>query len=263
MTPPPRASSDTSPRTPPDWSRLLPALRDFERAPGRFRVVLREPRPLFEHIGSVMLLASGRPLQGMPTAPAKALELRRAARFFVRTVMLRPGSDPLTLLGLKPGFEPAQLREHYRLMIRLTHPDFDATGEGWPADAATRVNMAHDLLSSPERRAGHAVALPTPTAVAPAPVAGAPTRPRPMRSGPAWAHGPERTGGWPPRARLALAGMGAVLVAAAFMLMSPAGPEGSLTVHRVLPVKQPVLPQDGPELPEPVPGTPEREAPPP
>ena len=147
--------------TQPDWGRLLPTLRNFERTPGLYRVVLREPRPLFEHIGSVMLLATGRPVEGLPAAPEQGKELRRAARFFVRTVMLRPGSDPYTLLGLPPDFESAQLREHYRLMIRLTHPDFGATAEGWPADAATRVNLAHDLLSSPEKRAAYTTALHT------------------------------------------------------------------------------------------------------
>jgi hypothetical protein len=134
--------------TPPDWSSVLPRLMAFERSPGLYRVVLREPRPLFEHIGSVMLLASGRPVASLPEATANAHELRRAARFFVRTVLLRPGSDPFTLLGLCPDFEPVQLREHYRLMIRLTHPDFGATAEGWPADAATRVNLAHDCRAS-------------------------------------------------------------------------------------------------------------------
>lgn len=147
--------------TPPDWSSVLPRLMAFERSPGLYRVVLREPRPLFEHIGSVMLLASGRPVASLPEATANAHELRRAARFFVRTVMLRPGSDPFTLLGLCPDFDPVQLREHYRLMIRLTHPDHCATAEGWPADAATRVNLAHDLLSSPEKRAAYANALHT------------------------------------------------------------------------------------------------------
>ena len=147
--------------TPPDWRSLLPRLLDFERSPGLYRVVLREPRPLFEHIGGVMLLATGRPVASLPEATANAHELRRAARFFVRTVMLRPGSDPFTLLGLPPDFEAAQLREHYRLMIRLTHPDFGATAEGWPADAATRVNLAHDLLSSPQKRAAYTASMHT------------------------------------------------------------------------------------------------------
>lgn len=137
----------------PDGRRLLPALLAFERAPGRYPVARREPRPLFEHIGSVMRLAAGRPVEGLPASASSNLELRRAARFFVRTAMLRPGSDPYALLGLTPDFEPAQLREHYRLMIRLTHPDFEAAGERWPAGAATRINLARDLLSWRQR--GH------------------------------------------------------------------------------------------------------------
>jgi len=150
----------TAPGRPaPDWNRLLPTLLDFERSPGRYPVRLREPRPLFDGVGSVMLLASGRAVQGLPATPWNEAELRRAARYFVRTVMLRPGADPFTLLGLTPDFEPAQLREHYRLMIRLTHPDFIAAGGHWPADAATRVNRAKELLSSPQQRAHFAATL--------------------------------------------------------------------------------------------------------
>ncbi|MDO9439158.1 J domain-containing protein [Hydrogenophaga sp.] len=152
--------SDNTGRDLREWRGLVLALLDFERAPGRYPVALREPRPLFEEIGSVMLLAAGRPVPGLPAPPRHSEpELRRAARYFVRTVMLRPGADFFTLLGLTPGFEPAKLREHYRLMIRLTHPDFSGTGERWPADAAVRVNQAKDLLSSPERQAEYAASL--------------------------------------------------------------------------------------------------------
>jgi hypothetical protein len=229
--------------TPPNWSRVLPALLDFERSPGRYPVALREPRPLFEHIGSVMLLASGRPVQGLPAAAVNGLELHRAARFFVRTVMLRPGSDPLTLLGLRPDFEPAQLREHYRLMIRLTHPDFEVAGERWPAGAATRVNLAHDLLSREKR---------SDLAAAPASVAGAPMRARPLLSGPAFAHDQQRPGGWSPRTRLALAGTGLVFMAVAFLFMGPRGHEGSLSVQ------DPVSPDGRPAPAQPGSGTLER-----
>lgn len=244
--------------TPIDRSRLPTALLDFERSPGRYRVVLREPRALFEHIGSVMQIAAGRPVEGLPAEPANAPALRRAARFFVRTVMLRPGSDPLTLLGLHPGFEPAQLREHYRLMIRLTHPDFDAAGEGWPADAATRVNLANDRLSSPEKRAQHALAWHTPAGDVPAAIGGAPRRPQPLlpqpaRPRPTFAHDETRAGWRSLRARLVLAGMGAVFMAGAFLLVDPMDNEGALVVRRDPPVQAPVLP------PSPEPGTPSPE----
>lgn len=235
---------------PPNWGRLLPALLDFERSPGRFPVALREPRPLFEHIGSVMLLAAGRPVPGLPVVPAIGPELRRAARFFVRTVMLRPGSDPFTLLGLKVDFEPAQLREHYRLMIRLTHPDFEAAGERWPADAATRINLAHDLLSSPQQRANGAWA-------------GVPTRPRPLLPRPAPAREKARARGWSARARLALAGTGALFMAGAFLLMGPRGHEGSLSVRRMSPAQDPVSPGGRPTPIRSGADGPEREGPPP
>lgn len=195
--------------TSPNWSRLLPALLDFERSPGRFPVALREPRALFDHIDSVMLIAAGRPVQGWTAAAGNRVELHRAARFFVRTVMLRPGSDPLTLLGLKAGFEPAQLRDHYRLMIRLTHPDFEVAGDRWPADAATRVNLAHDLLSQGQ--------LPDPAAA----LAGRSTRVQPLLPGPAFTHEPKRSRGWSPRARLALAGTGLLFMAGALLLVVP------------------------------------------
>ena len=132
---------------PPDWSSLLPALLDFERSPGRYRVVLREPRPLFEHTLTLLQLAAGRSVDGLADLaqdPAQTDELKRAARFFVRTVLLRPGVDHYTLLGLAPGCDAAELREHYRLMIRLTHPDFAAgSGEAWPwAKAAYSADIS-------------------------------------------------------------------------------------------------------------------------
>lgn len=235
---------------PPNWGRLLPALLDFERSPGRFPVALREPRPLFEHIGSVMLLAAGRPVAGLPAVPAIGPELRRAARFFVRTVMLRPGSDAFTLLGLKADFEPAQLREHYRLMIRLTHPDFEAAGERWPADAATRINLAHDLLSSPQEWANRTMA-------------GVPMRPRPLLPRPAPIHEKARVRGWSARARLALAGTGALFMAGAFLLMGPRGHEGSLSVRRVSPAQDPASPDGRPAAAPPGAAASKRDGPPP
>lgn len=245
--------------SPPEWRRLLLTLLEFERAPGRYPVALREPRPLFEHIHRVMLLASDRPVQDLPAAAAHAPGLRRAARFFVRTVMLRPGADPFTLLGLQPDFEAAQLREHYRLMIRLTHPDFATTGEGWPADAATRVNLAHDLLSSPERRAAHAAARHTPAAGAPMRLR--PALPRPTFPRPAPARDATRAGWLSARARLALAGAGAVLAAGAFLLIGPVGHEGSLAVRRALPAQAPVPLEGGPASTPGAPEPPQREAP--
>lgn len=244
---------------PPDWSSLLPALLDFERSPGRYRVVLREPRPLFEHTLAVLQLAVGRSVDGLADLahePAQTDELKRAARFFVRTVLLRPGVDHYTLLGLAPGCEADELREHYRLMIRLTHPDFAAgSGEAWPADAATRINQANDVLSSFERRSDYNAALASAqpvTSAAGAAAAGAkvaqkkPATPRsrvltlrPKKDGDAAA---ERTGPRVPRGvKIALASLGALGAAAALLLNGPAGDSGSLAVRKLPSVANPTL----------------------
>lgn len=150
---------------------LADALLDFQDRPGRHAVALREPRVLFERITDVLALASGRSVEGLPADPEAVDALRDAARFFVRTALLRPGADHFSLLGLSPGFDPATLREHYRMLIRMTHPDFaSAAGVAWPADAATRINLANDVLSSDERREAYAQSLQRPrTAGGPAP----------------------------------------------------------------------------------------------
>ncbi|WP_137922399.1 J domain-containing protein [Hydrogenophaga sp. 2FB] len=228
----------------PHGRNLLLKLLDFERSPGRYPVALREPRPLFDHIDSVMLIAAGRPVEGLRVAPANEHELNRAARFFVRTVMLRPGADPLTLLGLSPGFEPEQLREHYRLMIRLTHPDFVAQGERWPADAATRINLAKDLLSAPRKPTGHTAAPRASVDAAPVAMASAPMRPRPLLPKPATgAHDDTaRAGGWSVRTKLAWIGMGVALMAGVLLLSGARSTDGFLDVRPVPPAQDLVAP---------------------
>jgi DnaJ domain len=131
-----------------EFGQVVRILHDFEQMPGRFPVAMQEPRILFEQAGVVLLLAAGRKPEGWPADAPLEPGLRQAARFFVRTVMLRPGADFYTLLGLKPDFDAEALREHYRLLIRMTHPDFMTSGEPWPDDAAARINQANDVLAS-------------------------------------------------------------------------------------------------------------------
>lgn len=138
------------------WAALAACLLDFEAFPGRYPVALRAPRLLFDHGTEVLTLASGRVLEGLPDDAVLQARLRQAARFFVRTAMLRPGVDHYTLMGLTPAFELATLRAHYRMLMRLTHPDFVDDERAWPADAATRINQANDVLSSTVSRQQYA-----------------------------------------------------------------------------------------------------------
>lgn len=227
---------------------LLPALRDFEQAPGRYSMALREPHALFEHIHAVLLLAAGRSVEGLePLKPgAETDAAQRAARFFVRTVLLRQGADHYALLGLQPGFEPTALRDHYRLMIRLTHPDFTASGDIWPADAAARINLANDVLSSSVKRGVYDAALEKAKSVQPVAAdasslkAMPPGRSRPARhtAAPVARHDVSRQR----RSRIMQVGAGALVCALGLWLLTPSEREGSLVARSTRPASSGVVP---------------------
>lgn len=209
---------------------LVTALLDFERMPGRYPLARREPRTLFDGAHTVLLLAAGRPVDGLAgLGTDEEADARRAARFFVRTAFLRQDSDHYTLLGLRPDAAAEQVREHYRLMIRLTHPDFEASGEHWPADAASRINIANDVLASPVRRREYdehldAAAAPmTPHAPHTSHVPHAP-RPVEVPRG-------RRGHGVSTRAKVVVASLGALLSAGALWLLNPPD-SGSLSARQ-------------------------------
>lgn len=133
--------------------RIVEALVEFEAKPGRYSLVMREPGVLFDHTRAVLALALGRAVPEMGVETDEASQVQSGARFFVRAALLRNGADHYTTLGLWPGFSDNELRDHYRLLMRLTHPDFVGNDPSWPADAATRVNKAYEVLSSPVKKA--------------------------------------------------------------------------------------------------------------
>lgn len=129
-------------------TRLAAALLDYRHHPGRYSIGRREPAILFASIPEVLQLAAGKSAHDEPAA------LQPHAAFFVRTALIYPGADHYTLLGLERASDAARIKAHYRLMMRLVHPDFAAgPGADWPSDAATRLNLAYEVLGSPARRA--------------------------------------------------------------------------------------------------------------
>lgn len=131
---------------------LQAALLDYFSAPGKYQLQLRQPALLFSSIREILQIAAGR---GSPVSSAgrDADKLRDASTFFIRAALLYPGADHYAVLGLPAGAEPADMKERYRLLMRLIHPDFASTGgAAWPADAAVRVNRAYEVLSSPVLR---------------------------------------------------------------------------------------------------------------
>lgn len=224
---------------------LVPALLDFERMPGRYPLALHEPRQLFDEAQAVLQLAAGRPVEGLAELTgSEEADARRAARFFVRTAFLRDGNDHYALLGLPHAADADQIRDHYRLMIRMTHPDFQASGEHWPSDAASRINIANDVLSSPERRADYdatlqASAKPVKPATAGAgslaaqPATAALRKTPPLRrKGLPKAALPRRWGhGMSTRTKIVLATVGALFSGGALMLLNSSD-SGSLTARQ-------------------------------
>lgn len=238
-----------------DAQGLRKALLDFERTPGRFAVVMREPRVVFEHPLPVLQLAAGRSVPALQSLGEVPAELRRAARFFVRTVMLRPGADHYSLLGLTPDTDADTLREHYRLMIRLTHPDFASPDDPWPADAASRINIANDVLGSPVRRSAYNATLATP---APAEAPGSSRRAGPATVPPARKTTPAvrpprqsrrtvRHDRWLRRAKVAAMSLGAAGAALALLWLNPPSRDTSLVARAPLPAQP--EPAPAPEAP--------------
>lgn len=132
--------------------RLNAALLAYRRSPGRYHVTRREPAILFARVREILQLAAGRPSGGNTgTGAAPSSELQDAARFFARTALFYAGADHYSLFGLPRGVPAPELKDRYRLLMRLIHPDY-ANADAWPPDTAVRVNRAYQVLSSPVLR---------------------------------------------------------------------------------------------------------------
>lgn len=83
----------------------------------------------------------------------RQLRRRAAAQRVVVALFLRADASFYEQLALRCDAGSDQIREAYRRMIALVHPDSSPTG--FPPDAATRVNLAYATLIDPTRRAAY------------------------------------------------------------------------------------------------------------
>ncbi|QJW84196.1 J domain-containing protein [Ramlibacter terrae] len=114
----------------------------FARAPGRWPVQAREPALLFASVPAILAIAA--------TAREQDAAVRAAALFFVRVALLYPDADAHAVFGYRPGDDLTDLKDRYRLLARLTHPDRAAAiGLQWPEGTAARINRASEVLGSP------------------------------------------------------------------------------------------------------------------
>jgi hypothetical protein len=137
-------------------SRLL----DFCREPALYRPrYLRGLEPMPEGT-TVLKFAAGHFPSGwqrdLPSTEQSTVSA--AARAFIRQVCLWDGATHYQVLCVAPGAPQGAIRENYRLLMALLHPDrLEAGQEDWPLDAAQRVNRAHDVLSDGRERESYDV----------------------------------------------------------------------------------------------------------
>ncbi|HZA29594.1 MAG TPA: J domain-containing protein [Gammaproteobacteria bacterium] len=140
---------------------FLETVLGFYRHPLRYRLRYRawvDPaHPLPEGVEMLLDLAVARSdaesfrqqAEWLQVAPE---ELRTAVLFFIRQVFLAQHADPYRTLGLTPAASPDQVRDHYRKLIRLFHPDREANCGECHAAYAARINQAYGILRDPDKR---------------------------------------------------------------------------------------------------------------
>ena len=127
---------------------------DSFRVPGGFKLGSSE-------VGKTLIkLAAGKPVDAQDgdgellSDGAAVAKRREAAARFVSDVMLSSSSNYFTTLGVAPNADSAVIRDNFRRLMALVHPD--AQPVGFPPDAASRVNQAYAVLSESGSRAAYA-----------------------------------------------------------------------------------------------------------
>lgn len=132
------------------------------RAPARYGDILRGNQPVPTEITILFRLAGGSGLAelGIQGYSERDLdELRAAARFYIEQTLFRKEADYYRLLGLRPGAEDDQVKEHHRLLMRLFHPDRLPDSNDWKDNYVNRINQAYDALRAGESRARYAAGM--------------------------------------------------------------------------------------------------------
>lgn len=84
-----------------------------------------------------------------------AARLARDAVFYIRRCFSGDGATHYQVLGLTPDASPDAVRENFRLLMQLIHPDRQGTQPRWPESFAARVNRAYAVLKVPQTRAAY------------------------------------------------------------------------------------------------------------
>ena len=79
--------------------------------------------------------------------------LRKAAAAYVRQYHFRPDASPYQVLGVAPDASAQAIRDSFRLLMQLVHPDRQDARTEWPEAFAARANRAYATLRDADSRA--------------------------------------------------------------------------------------------------------------
>lgn len=129
----------------------------YAREPSRYLTEARGADAAHVDTDVVMRLALGRDVgvSGATIEGARAGALRDAAIAYVREVFFRPDASPYQTLGLAPDAPQDAIKERFRLLMLLVHPDRQGTGAPWPDACAAQANRAYGILRDPASRAAY------------------------------------------------------------------------------------------------------------
>jgi DnaJ-domain-containing protein 1 len=128
------------------------------REPSRYRNEMQRDDAPAVNPDVVVRLALGSPVRFVDpelSRPRIASELKEAAAQFVQQVFFRPDATPYQVLGVGPDASQETIKETYRLLMQLVHPDRQGDAAPWPETFAARVNRAYGTLRDPELRAAY------------------------------------------------------------------------------------------------------------
>ncbi len=137
------------------FADLLALALAFHRSPLRYQALLRTQMELPEGAEILLRIAGGDTRLAQTycrTTGTDIGELIKAAEFFIEQVFFAPRATHYRILGLSPTATGEQVKEHYRLLMHLFHPDRYTLQGTWADVHARRVNQAYNMLRKPERR---------------------------------------------------------------------------------------------------------------
>jgi hypothetical protein len=137
--------------------QLLILALEYYRAPLSYRHLTNPDRPLPEGFDdqvdafATALLPRNieTTAQDLGTSPDV---IKSAALFFLRQVLLTPGSDHYRVLGLSRDASRETIRRHYHLLVRIFHPDQSEGDPERDVGYTARLNDAYDTLRRPDAR---------------------------------------------------------------------------------------------------------------